>query len=146
MNLVLDTNIVLDLWVFYDAGVVELRAAIARKEVTWLATGAMRDELASVLAYSQMCMRMDAARTCADEVLRAFDTHATLVEAPARAPVTCGDCDDQKFIDLAVAHDSLLLSKDAQVLALRRKLRVARAFSAPTPPKTGPDAPSASNS
>jgi hypothetical protein len=40
----------------------------------------------------------------------------------------------------------LLLSKDAQVLALRRKLAVSKSFSAPTPAKTGPTAPSASNS
>ncbi|MDB5944967.1 MAG: putative toxin-antitoxin system toxin component, family, partial [Ramlibacter sp.] len=30
--------------------------------------------------------------------------------------------DDQKFIDLAVAHRALLLSKDRAVLALRKRL------------------------
>jgi hypothetical protein len=29
-----------------------------------------------------------------------------------KASLTCGDADDQKFIDLIVAHQALLLSKD----------------------------------
>jgi predicted nucleic acid-binding protein len=36
--------------------------------------------------------------------------------------VTCGDPDDQKFIDLAVAHRCTLLSKDREVLRMRKRL------------------------
>jgi predicted nucleic acid-binding protein len=36
--------------------------------------------------------------------------------------VICTDRDDQKFIDLAVAHKGLLLSKDAAVLKTRKRL------------------------
>jgi len=36
--------------------------------------------------------------------------------------VTCGDPDDQKFIDLAVAHRCTLLSKDFEVLRMRKRL------------------------
>jgi putative PIN family toxin of toxin-antitoxin system len=134
MKLVLDTNIVLDLFVFKDKSVMELGAAIANKEVTWFATPAMRDELASVLSYRQIGLRMDAAQESPSSVLERFDAHAKIVEAPAAAAVKCRDPDDQKFIDLAVAHDALLLSKDDHVLALRRKLRVAKTFSAAPPP------------
>jgi predicted nucleic acid-binding protein len=34
----------------------------------------------------------------------------------------CKDEDDQQFIDLAVAHQALLLSKDKQVLRLTNRL------------------------
>ena len=36
--------------------------------------------------------------------------------------MTCKDPDDQKFIDLAVAHGATLLSKDRAVLALKKRL------------------------
>ncbi|HEY8049328.1 MAG TPA: putative toxin-antitoxin system toxin component, PIN family [Ramlibacter sp.] len=146
MKLVLDTNIVLDLWVFRDSAVGELHAAIANKEVTWLATSSMREELEFVLSYEQLDARMREANVSAQQVLETFDAHALIVEPPPASAHKCRDPDDQKFVDLAVAHDALLLSKDAQVLALRRKLAVAKRFSAPVPAKTGPPAPSASNS
>jgi putative PIN family toxin of toxin-antitoxin system len=122
MRLVLDTNIVLDLFVFKDKAVDALRAAIANKEVTWLATGAMREELACVLSYEQIGARLTAAQESAPCVLQVFDAQATLVETPASCVHKCRDADDQKFIDLAVAHGARLISKDKQVLALRRKL------------------------
>jgi putative PIN family toxin of toxin-antitoxin system len=122
MKLVLDTNIVLDLWVFRDAAVASLRESIAHRKVTWFGTAAMRDELACVLAYEQIGARMSAANVSAQEVLDAFDEHATLVAAPPAAAVKCRDADDQKFIDLAVVQRAMLLSKDKAVLSLRRKL------------------------
>ncbi len=44
----------------------------------------------------------------------------------ARAAVTCADPDDQMFIDLAVRHQCMLLSKDAAVLTLKNKLAALR--------------------
>jgi predicted nucleic acid-binding protein len=44
------------------------------------------------------------------------------VEVPGKAGITCGDPDDQKFIDLAVAHRCTLLSKDFEVLRMRKRL------------------------
>jgi putative PIN family toxin of toxin-antitoxin system len=134
MNLVLDTNIVLDLFVFRDAAARELHDAIRAGRVRWLATAAMRDELACVLAYEQIAKRMATGGVCVQDVMGAFDRHANIVDAPQVSKITCRDADDQKFIDLACSQDATLLSKDAQVLALRRKLSVARAFSAPLPP------------
>ena len=118
---------------FRDRSGDALRDSIAARQVTWLGTAAMREELACVLAYEQMGLRMDAANISAQQVLDAFDRHATLVAAAPTAPMKCRDAEDQKFIDLAVAHEATLLSKDAQVLALRRKLPVSRTFSAPPP-------------
>jgi putative PIN family toxin of toxin-antitoxin system len=121
-KLVLDTNIVLDLFVFGDEAARPLHGAVHSRGIEWLATSAMRDELAHVLAYPNILARMQAAGTAGEQVLSAFDAHARMVDAAAPSRVTCRDGDDQKFIDLAVAHRATLLSKDKQVLALRRKL------------------------
>ncbi|MCY1554407.1 hypothetical protein D9M68_909760 [compost metagenome] len=82
----------------------------------------MREELARVLAYPKIAARVAFHRGNAAEVLADFDHHAQLVDVPAKAPYTCGDPDDQKFIDLAVAHRCTLLSKDDEVLRMRKRL------------------------
>jgi putative PIN family toxin of toxin-antitoxin system len=121
--LVLDTNVVLDAWLFDDPAAVVLREPLARGDVRWLATAAMRDELLHVLAYPHLAARAAARGHSPQDVLAAFDRHAALVDAPHTAPLLrCRDPDDQKFIDLALAHRSLLISKDKAVLALRRRL------------------------
>jgi putative PIN family toxin of toxin-antitoxin system len=122
MQLVLDTNIVLDLLVFGDAQAQPLKQGLEAGELRWLATAAMREELARVLAYPKLAQRVAHHRGSADAVLVDFDRHAVLHDTPAKAPVTCGDPDDQKFIDLAVAHRCALLSKDYEVLRMRRRL------------------------
>ncbi|MGZ5180399.1 MAG: putative toxin-antitoxin system toxin component, PIN family [Ramlibacter sp.] len=118
----LDTNIVLDAFVFADAGARPLLPALAAGQVAWLATAAMRDELARVLGYAQIVPRLAHYRLDAAQVLDAFDRFARLVEVPAKAAVTCADPDDQKFIDLAVARRALLLSKDRAVLSMKNRL------------------------
>ena len=120
--LVLDTNIVLDLFVFADDAARPVRTALEGDGVRWVATHAMRDELERVLAYAQIAPRLAFHRLSAPDVLAIFDRHSQQVEVPAKAPVTCKDPDDQKFIDLAVAHQATLLSKDRAVLALKKRL------------------------
>ena len=121
-TLVLDTNIVLDLFVFADARARALDEHLERGGADWLATAAMRDELERVLAYEHIQSRLEFYRLQAADVLTRFDRHARVVEVPPKAPVTCKDPDDQMFIDLAVAHRSMLLSKDAAVLAMTKRL------------------------
>ena len=120
--LVLDTNIVLDVFVFADEAARPLLPALESGRAQWLATAAMREELERVLAYPQITPRLDFYRLQPADVLAGFDRHATLVETPAKAPVTCSDPDDQKFIDLAVARQALLLSKDRAVLSMKKRL------------------------
>jgi predicted nucleic acid-binding protein len=117
--LVLDTNIVLDLWWFEDPRVEPLELALQAGQVRWLATVSMREELQRVLTYPHLTRRP---RRREQDPLNEFDRHASLVPAAERAPYVCKDPDDQKFIDLAAAHTATLLSKDAQVLALARRL------------------------
>ena len=120
--LVLDTNIVLDLFVFDDAQSRPLKAGLERGDWDWVATQAMRNELERVLDYPHIASRLALSRLAAADVLAGFDRHARIVEAPAAASVSCSDPDDQKFIDLAVRHKCLLLSKDAAVLTMKKRL------------------------
>jgi predicted nucleic acid-binding protein len=119
---VLDTNIVLDLWVFDEPQATDLRTSVEAGNTHWLATAAMREELARVLAYPQIAKRLTARGLPDDTVLGHFDRWAQLQPDAPKAPYACKDTDDQKFIDLAVAHTAALHSKDAQVLRMKKRL------------------------
>ncbi len=123
-TVVLDTNIVLDLLVFNDPATASLKHALHTGRMQWLATSAMRDELARVLAYPQIAPRLAFYQLQPGDVLAAFDAQAKLVDVAPRAQHVCSDADDQRFIDLAVAHRALLLSKDKAVLSMRKRLLV----------------------
>ena len=120
--LVLDTNIVLDLLVFNDPATEPLHAALQAGRLQWLATLPMRDELERVLTYPQIMKSLHHHQTDAAVVLAQFDAHSTAVAIAPKASVTCKDPDDQKFIDLAVQHKTLLLSKDRAVLCMSKRL------------------------
>jgi len=122
MKRVLDTNIVLDLWVFDEPRAQTLRGSVETGSTQWLATAAMREELARVLAYPQIVKRLMHRSLPADTVLAHFDRWAQLHPDAPKAEYACKDPDDQKFIDLAVAHSASLHSKDAQVLCMRKRL------------------------
>ncbi len=119
---VLDTNIVLDAFVFNDPAAQSLKLALANGQCQWLATKAMRDELARVLTYPKLLPRMAFHQVGAEHVLSQFDGQAHLVDAAPKAAMTCRDPDDQIFIDLAVAHQAVLLSKDRAVLCMKKRL------------------------
>lgn len=120
--IVLDTNIVLDLLLFSDPAAQPLKDALAARQLRWIATPAMREELVRVLAYPQIVPRLLYYRLSAADVLAAFDGQAQLMNVAPKTPVTCKDPDDQKFIDLAVAHRARLFSKDHAVLRLKKRL------------------------
>jgi uncharacterized protein len=119
-SVVLDTNVVLDWLVFSEPSVAALADAVTCRRVRWLATAAMRDEMAHVLG------RGLAAARGADPALvaAAWDRHCTQrpPAPPAAAHLRCTDTDDQKFIDLALASGARwLISRDRTVLKLRRR-------------------------
>ena len=120
--LVLDTNIVLDLFVYEDPATVPLRELLADAQVRWLVTPVMREELRRVLAYPQVVRRLEARALSAETVLARFDARAQPMDVAPKAPYTCKDADDQQFIDLAVAHSATLLSKDKAVLCMAKRL------------------------
>ena len=120
--LVLDTNIVLDVFVFNDTAAQPVRDGLAAGQLDWIATQAMRVELERVLGYPQIVPRLAFYQLSAADVLAHFDARARLLPVPAKAPVTCSDADDQMFIDLAVAQRSTLLSKDKAVTSMAKRL------------------------
>lgn len=121
-KIVLDTNIVLDLFVYTDPLQANLGKALQAGTLVWLATYGMRAELARVLDYAQVTKQRLKKNHSVEDVLAQMDLLATYVDAAPKAPYTCKDPDDQIFIDLACQHQCLLLSKDKAVLALRSRM------------------------
>ncbi len=119
---VLDTNIVLDLFIFNDPRCAALHHGLQDQRVQWISQPVMRDELERVLAYSHLQPRMAYYKVAASDVLAQYDRHAQLRSIAPRAIYVCKDTDDQKFIDLAVAHSAALVSKDKAVLCMRKRL------------------------
>ena len=119
---VIDTNIVLDLWLFEDPATIPLRAALQSGAISHLATASMRDELERVLTYPHLVKRMAKSNIHAQNILSRFDEYLLAAEPAAKAACTCKDPDDQKFIDLAVAHAVPLLSKDNAILCMKKRL------------------------
>jgi putative PIN family toxin of toxin-antitoxin system len=119
---VLDTNIVLDLLLFQDPATTKLKADLTEGRLQWIATTPMRDELARVLTYPYIVKSLAHHQRSAAEVLAGFDAQAQITAVAPRASAVCKDADDQIFIDLAVAHQALLLSKDKAVLCMKKRL------------------------
>ena len=122
LPVVIDTNIVLDIWVYQDPATPALWAALEQGALQWLATAPMREELLRVLDYPHIVQRRSRDGVTAQAMLAHFDRLANIQAIAPKAPYICKDEDDQKFIDLAVAHRALLLSKDKQVLRLTNRL------------------------
>jgi len=121
---VLDTNVVLDWLVFRNPECTALAAAVVSGDLSWVATRAMRDELAHVLARGHL----DAWEPDLAALWALWGRLCT--ELPTPEPtgppgrLRCSDPDDQKFIDLAIASKARwLLSRDRAVLKLSRRLR-----------------------
>lgn len=119
---VIDTNVVLDLFVYQDPVCRPLGQALYQKVLLWISTKAMRDELERVLAYPQIVKRLESGALTALQVLNDFDGLAQMQVVAVKSPITCKDPDDQRFIDLACAHRALLLSKDKAVLCMKKRL------------------------
>ena len=122
VRVVLDTNIVLDLWLYQDPATPALLKALENKSVQWLATPVMRDELERVLAYVHITQRLALSQLTAEDILTHFDKNAQLMPIAPKAMFVCKDGDDQKFIDLAAQHKTQLISKDKAVLTMRNRM------------------------
>lgn len=117
-RVVLDTNVVLDWLLFADPSVAALAAAIERRQVRWLATPSMRDELTHVLERGLAAAR--GADTAA--ILSGWDAHAAKQPQAGPQALRCSDAEDQKFVDLALGvRARWLVSRDRAVLRLARR-------------------------
>ena len=124
LDLVLDTNVVLDWLAFRHPFGATLEEALTSGRCRWLRTAAMRDELAHVIARDTLKRWAIDARA----VLATFDALGvdTATPAPlgAAASPRCSDPDDQMFIDLAIAHRAhALLTRDRALLRLASRAR-----------------------
>lgn len=120
--IVIDTNVLLDLWVYSDPATPPLREALENGHLRWLATADMREELRRVLDYPHIAKRRDKDGCSLQAVMQSFDRLSESVAQAPRCAFVCKDPDDQKFIDLAVAYKAVLLSKDRLVLKLSKRL------------------------
>ena len=120
--IVIDTNVLLDIWVYNDPATPALLKALESGQLRWLATAPMREELLRVLDYAHIAKRRAKDACSVQSVMDAFDRFSLPAEQAPRSAFVCKDPDDQKFIDLAVAHTATLLSKDRLVLKLGKRL------------------------
>ncbi|OON63259.1 putative toxin-antitoxin system toxin component, PIN family [Massilia sp. KIM] len=118
--IVIDTNVLLDLFVFEDPRWADLLAALESREIDAVTRADCREEYLAVLHYPHLPL---------DEAKRAqaaarFDALLRVVAPDAkhvRLPV-CSDRDDQKFLELA--RDSgaaVLVTKDKALLKLGKR-------------------------
>ena len=98
LGVVIDTNIVLDMWVFDDPRSRPLDEALRSQGLRWLASAEMREELLRVLSYPHLVQRMVLRGVSAPDVLAQFDLHAHSVPSAERAPYVCNDTKDKEVL------------------------------------------------
>lgn len=114
---VLDTNILLDIFVFNDERVVDLKQAILEQSIQVVASQKTLEELADVL--SRPLFKLDEESQAAILVQWKSIAHQVDDSNLAPAPWKCQDADDQIFLDLAYQlRPAILISKDNAVLQI----------------------------
>ena len=122
LRLVLDTNVVLDLFHWANHDVAPLMSALEAGEITCLADEQTLAELLRVLNYPQLKLTPEMqteryARYCQ------LVNIVPMGEAPALPK--CKDRDDQKFLELtARANADILVSRDKALLKLRGRTKL----------------------
>lgn len=123
---VLDTNAVFDWLVFDDPAARGFGEAILNRQVRWVGTRAMAEEIAHVLARGVLGHR-GAGTLDLHMQIQAWmhiEPEPTATTPPPHP--RCSDPDDQKFIDLALhLRAAWLLTRDKALLRLARHAREA---------------------
>ena len=123
LRIVLDTNVVLDLFHWANVDAVPIMAALEAGRIECLVDESTLDELRRVLTYPQLKLTPE---MIAERYAR-YSALVTVVPA-GEAPVLprCKDRDDQKFLELAARSGAdLLVSKDKALLKLRGRTKLA---------------------
>jgi predicted nucleic acid-binding protein len=119
-RIVLDTNVLLDLWVFADPAVAGLAAALGAGHLQPVRSTATDGELRAVLARPTFGLAPEGQAALVTDWL----ARAVAVEAPPVTGLRCRDPLDQKFVELAVAAGArYLVTRDRALLALARRAR-----------------------
>jgi putative PIN family toxin of toxin-antitoxin system len=131
-RVVLDTNVLLTLFVFADSRYAPLRERLERGKLTAFTDERCLAEYRRVLAYPMFSL--NAAAQAA-----AYDAYARLIEVVSAAPEPielpeCKDPDDQKFLEVARdGRAQWLITSDKALLKLARRRKLAHLFSIVTP-------------
>ncbi|MCX7146117.1 MAG: putative toxin-antitoxin system toxin component, PIN family [Sulfuritalea sp.] len=133
-RVVLDTNVLVSLYVFADSRFAPLRARIESGEWQAITNDACLGEFRRVLAYPMFVLSDDLQQSA----LAAYGAHVTHFTGSRQDAVAalprCSDRDDQKFLELA--RDSAadwLVTADKALLRLARRDRLRGLFRILTP-------------
>ena len=123
LRLVLDTNVVLDLFHWANTDAVPIMAALESGRIECFADERTLNELQRVLTYPQLKMTPD----MIVERYARYSKLIRLVDAGEAPPLPrCKDRDDQKFLELAArCGANILVSKDKALLKLRGRTTLA---------------------
>ena len=134
-RLVLDTNVLLDLFVFHDPRWNGLLDALRSGAIQGVTREDCRQEWLHVLHYPHLPLdeqKRQAAMTEFDRLIQISEV-GDAASRSATLPV-CSDRDDQKFLELARdAQAAVLVTKDKALLKLARRTAKAGMFRILTP-------------
>ena len=123
LRIVLDTNVVLDLFHWANTDAIPIMEALEAGAIQCFADERTLDELQRVLHYPQL-------KLTPEMIAERYARYSGLVQCipPGEAPPLprCKDKDDQKFLELAARCDAnLLVSKDKALLKLSGRTKLA---------------------
>lgn len=125
-RVVIDTNVLLDCWIFNDARSAWLWQALhdPQPRLRCVRSAATDAELVEVLSRPAFVERLSAAAQSPDDFLAHWQAVVAPVDRVFAAPWYCTDPHDQKFLDLAsTARADVLISKDKALLRVDRRSR-----------------------
>lgn len=133
-RVVLDTNVLVSLYVFDDSRFAPLRARIESGEWQAISNEACFEEFRRVLGYAMFALTEDRQQAA----LAAYGAFVTQFAGPPSGPIAalprCADRDDQKFLELARdAAADWLVTADKALLKLARRDRLRGLFRILTP-------------
>jgi len=133
-RVVLDTNVLVSLYVFADSRFAPLRARIESGEWQAISNDACFGEFRRVLGYPMFALSAEQRQ----EALAAYSAHVAHVAGPPPGAITslprCSDRDDQKFLELARdSRADWLVTADKALLKLARRDRLRGLFRILTP-------------
>ncbi len=122
LRLVLDTNVVLDLFHWANTDAVPIMAALEAGRIACFADRRTLDELQRVLTYPQLKLTP---AMIADRYARYSGLVQMHPEGDSPPLPRCKDRDDQKFLELSArCQADLLVSKDKALLKLRGRTKL----------------------
>jgi uncharacterized protein len=131
LRLVLDTNVVLDLFHWGNVDAVPIMAALEAGHIECLADRRTLDELQRVLTYPQLKLTPE----MIVDRYRRYSSLVQLVDDGEAPPLPrCKDRDDQMFLELAARCGAdVLVSKDKALLKLRGRTKLGFQILKPAP-------------